>query len=944
MKSLLELTKECFICKGNKNSIQKHQSFQILNKNFKIKDPVFNFNKDLIDNKTQNIEKAQSIIQICKCKRFLHQNCFFIYLIYTGNLKCEKCGEFSDIKTESSLSLKQKAFMMDNNLILLFYFFFLILLIIISIILFQSKISDEYIHVKPIFGLFFLFIGIFIIIFFVKKILYLIKINVPDNLSFDNKNNEKNPLNDSDYIKIGNISNSYHNLLENNENKNNNYFNYLNNNGNNYSVLRNSNNNEIPNSVNKKSLTLVNNYLMNGQEQKDFTLMNPSKLNINSNFNINNDIKENEIYIKKSVLKSFTYFSDFNCYRFNRNIFEIFELKYNFILKSNIISQKNFIDKSTFDELKIWEKEVLMEEENRLAIENLNKNIFNIDLKRLNNIEKNNSYSIEKKNFNMRNSKNGQENDLLLKNFNPNTNGKNDSKTINTSSIINIKKKSISENLKQEFQPILENDEEDDKNRINGKKQGTQLKDSIKIKIISKYYENISKNNTFDSNTGNLNNLNNSNSINVSDKNSANGEKERKLFPPLSKFSSNSNPRYKRFSSHDSTAQEKKEKKQKLIDENEGLNYQEYFINEDLDYIKTPKNQLFDDKNNLINNFKNGNFFVDSKNNLIKSNNNGNKINLINIKKEKNSIINKNNINGISNNNNLLFIDKTVATKSTRKNSKKYDLSLETLLLKENNKLNQDSLKMPKNIFEAETVKPKLSQNFSNLNELKKITKQKKENTKMKQSFFSQDNNDIILNLKNKKINSESKMFSSLGTQISSEKKNNLFGTDLNVNEELRKHNIDLTLFNKNTQIKKHLKDNSNKKISETDIRKSLDIPLEIEKKIQSALRNNNVKNTVEFIKTRKLELDEKDEFSLEEKSSLQNSIEDNFDYDNISVIEEQKSKGLKSGNFKDNKEEKEENKEININQLNAKSSMALKSSEEDSSFCSGFSSSYESH
>jgi len=94
------------MCNIKDNSNLNINSNSRIIKKFKIEDPIFNFNINFIEKNLLN-NNVYNLFEICKC-RFFHKNCFLIFFIYSGSLKCENCLEFYEIKATNFLKMKDK--------------------------------------------------------------------------------------------------------------------------------------------------------------------------------------------------------------------------------------------------------------------------------------------------------------------------------------------------------------------------------------------------------------------------------------------------------------------------------------------------------------------------------------------------------------------------------------------------------------------------------------------------------------------------------------------------------------------------------------------------------------------------------------------------------------------------------------------------------------------
>jgi len=913
-----------------------------IHKKIKIRDAILHFNEKLIYSKLLNNENGESFIKKCKCKKYFHHNCFLIFIVYTGEMKCIKCMEYYQIKCDNFISINEKL-VKENCSTIFFYIFFVIIIMISILILFLIKYEEQYKHIKFTFSFMISLIGIFALTFLIKKIKKISKYKIPENLLFLNDENKID--NNNDYIKLSNkTGRSKIYLLDLNKNSNidNHYFN-LNNilKSNFYNNITKRMNINIPNNYDFSSITnskhpiLQNNFLNLGPINNN--ILNSNKLGINfyNNANIKNQINENDhILINRSVLDSLQNFTNFNNFFFNRSIYDIYELKANYFLNHKIILEKENRNKSTFDELKILENEIFIEKENRLAIENFNKNIFNFDFKSKNNKEKNISVNFNTNKI-LVNTKNGGDNMTLIKNFN------NNQLTLKNNPHNYIFHKSPVKYQKEPFLPIFENLEEDEKTKINGKRKETLLKEPIGIKIETKMNENLPKTIIFNNNNDNFSqNNNNIKSRNLSSHSEINSYFEEKNHFPVKEFSTNE--LMEGF--------ERNRKKLFLFEENEVINNREYMV------IK--------DKNPLI-----------SSNNMLNMNDEKQKDSEITYKKDtfnrdKNKYSNMNNINrNLSNQkkdyqlinpinknnkiNNFLLEKK----KLSKRQGKRFDKSLESIILHENqyNESNQkEILKMPKNIFEADNNKIKINPNCI---EAKKIIKNvNRRSSLFKNSIFSQDSKDSYLNQKDSDLKKDSKILKGLGTNISVEKiTKNCFESELNIEEELRKHNIDLSLFDRGIQSKKK---NFNiiceKSKLGNILEKKFNIPIENRNKFEKLLNVNKYINTFDFYK----EFEEKEEFSIKENSVQEENNDIEFDYNQFDFEDQYVRYSLPNKNKKIKKEtairksetlnNEEEIKTVEknndfkdsiITKLNNGNSISLTSSEDDSIFFSNFTS-----
>jgi hypothetical protein len=904
--------------------------------------------------------------------------------------------DFYELKADKFLKIKDKVLLKEGFFTFIFYILVLLSFVFLTVLILQTNLTEEYLHLRFIFALFFLVLIFLIFVFFMKKVFYLINLKVPENLNFcyNKVNSENNNAKDSNnFVRLANNSSSNIKFLDFTNNKLKNYFNFLNDN---LSNLRDNNNNDKDpiDNKNKSSSINSNNVLLNLNNNKNNEILNSSIKNrikqnnfiSDNNIHINNNLNEKHtqqnllnlnktlgknininafltkpnnfiiddnvegILIKRSVLNSLDYFANFNYFFLDRNAFDIFELKSNFKLKSLIIKEKESFEKQTYDELKILENEILMEKENRMAIELLNKNIFNFHGSKLNNnnsnknINKNNTNNTDNNNSILNNKtksqKNGEENFSKI-------NNKNGLNSITPYSSSQSKKLAIGEALKAEFQPIMEKEEdlEDLKNKEKGKKKITKSEKSIEIKIQSNSSAIFSKYNSSDSNIiipsiqnntntyiefkDNINKGNNS-FYNSDAEGSINGGK--KLCFPIVKVSNGSNRGRDRLSDTRPAQAGTRTKRLSLFEEHEKPNLNELIVASDknlaIAYIdndivslnncnsKSPINlknslnkNISDNNNNNLNNILNGN------------------LNVNNFK--KNSLINDTNLIA----NNLLTLDKPGNInynnfKNARKRSRIFDKSLETLLLSENknNQLNSEARKMPKNIFEADNVKGSKQAN-ANINNLNNQILNKKRNSKIRNSVFSQENYDInnLINLalKTSKIkNKDSIMINAAlgGTQNSKEKINNAFGTDLYIAKQLHKQNIDGSLFDyKQSVLKNSLRNGKGKGSNGTGILQSIDIPEEIQEKIKKALRVNNIRHTLQLDKDLKLGLEEEDEDLSESDKSSDSNKNSKISKDNNNIIKISKNNIKDKANQENTNNDKNDKNDKNIENENNK-------------------------
>jgi len=699
----------------------------------------------------------------------------------------------------------------------------------------------------------------------------------------------------NDGSKKKNVSpnNSKTNLINNNNNNNNNHISEMNKNHmmmhNNYLT------NTISNNINN------NNNNPNRKKNPDKSIINLHKMTFGKNININTFvnkpnniiIKRNErgMSIKRTVLNSLTYFTNFNNFYLQRNAYDIFELKSNFMLKSLIIQEKEILEKQTLDELKILENEIQMEKENRLAIEMLNKNIFNFDRSQITNKNSNNKIKTKKKNSNSSVKYNKSENSGLKNNLNNSINSNSSISSI-CSSKNDLQKSSIlfppqaqkhhvniGESNKDQFLPIMENDEdsEDLKNKANGKKKFTELKKSIEIKIDRKYSKKYSSDSNHVKTPIIQTKIENTNSLfNSYPAVSKYGDDDKNFIYPILKKSNGTisrPPPRRRMTGFDSKGAVGEGKLNFLGTNNLIVSAEEKVIKFTSNRNVTAGIDLDTINNTYIHNSNiNHKRLGNNSQNKIKLNKNNNRnFNIINSNLQSN-LMNGSNFTS----NNLLTSETQINNMNIHRSSRGFDKSLETLLLSENkhNQLNSEARKMPKNIFEADKIKgfgSKITNsNIGNLNNIKNINSM---NSVIKKSFFRHENKELHatnslenMNSKLSKIIHDKNFINNLGeTQIPLKKLNNKFSTDNNIAEELRKHNFDIGLFDGIKQSVLNSGSWSEKFNAVKNFNTLIEIPEEIQLKIQNAMKVNDVKNTLEWDKNKKLDFDEKEEFSGEE-------------------------------------------------------------------------------
>jgi len=269
-----------------------------------------------------------------------------------------------------------------------------------------AKLQDQIWHIKLISSFFICCLQIFIFVFFLKKLLFIYQNKIPKNILLNYENNKINNEKE-DFVKIYSKRSKTLKYIDANINLNINKVHL-----NNFKKLLN------PSTLNKKNITLLkqnedifskansnihfkqNNYLDPCSTKKSentvltankplFSITNIKKdsannyilkssfLNVLNKYQPNQKESSNEIYmIKKGVMNSFDLFVNFSNFFMQRNIFDLFELKNNYIHKKRLISEKFSLIKNSYEDLKLSEKEILKDNENKFAIDILNKKFF----------------------------------------------------------------------------------------------------------------------------------------------------------------------------------------------------------------------------------------------------------------------------------------------------------------------------------------------------------------------------------------------------------------------------------------------------------------------------------------------------------------------------------------------------------------------------------------